>query len=72
MLEIFSAAPRERLLDVLKRVEGRCGWEAGDALALAKHLLASRSLTFVGDGRLDVFGPVEQLALRETSDVLAA
>lgn len=72
VLEIFSAAPRERLLDVLRRVEERCCWDAGDALALAKHLLASRLLTFVGDGRLDVFGPVEQLDMRKTSDVLAA
>ena len=72
MLEIFAAAPRERLLDVLRRVEERCGWEAGDALALAKHLLAIRSLIFIGDGRLDVFGPVEQLDRREASDVLAA
>lgn len=72
VLAIFSAEPRERLLDVLKRVEGRCGWEAGDALALAKHLLACRSLSFVGNGRLDVFGPVEQLDVNEVSYVLAA
>lgn len=51
------------MLDFTKRLETRHGWKPGEGITVMKRLLAMRMLLHVGDGRLDMMGPVSQLCL---------
>lgn len=65
LLVILADTVRGRLLDALKSAEAGYGWTPGTGISALKRLLAIGLVEHVGSGRLDVFGPVTQVAVAD-------
>ncbi|MEG3161334.1 TnsA endonuclease N-terminal domain-containing protein [Sphingomonas sp. LB2R24] len=63
MLFELANTVQNRLIDAIKKAEAKYGWVPGTGIRACKRLLATGLLIHVGDGRLNMRGPVTQVVI---------